>query len=123
MPIRDVICPVEGEPMGRVGYPASDSWAEGLVQRCGCSATVSAVCRYRIRSSWVIDDDCKRSRDFSSRALDFVQLVFQNGRRERCGYRRRRPGRMDMHKGKADSMTVDRSYLRSRMRLDSQKCG
>jgi hypothetical protein len=47
------------------------------VQRCGCSATVSAVYLYRCRNrtSWVIDDahdydnDCKRSRDFCSKAL------------------------------------------------------
>jgi|AVFP01.1.fsa_nt_gi hypothetical protein len=54
-----------------------------LVQRCRCSATVFAVCRCRHHfrnpdhSSWVIDNDhdygndndCKRSRDFRSRAL------------------------------------------------------
>ena len=45
-------------------------------QQCGFPATVSAVCGCRNRSSWVIDDDhddnnndCKRSRNFRSRAL------------------------------------------------------
>ncbi|ESQ12810.1 MAG TPA: hypothetical protein DDY14_03850 [Chromatiaceae bacterium] len=46
-----------------------------LMQRCGCPATTSAVCRNRDRSSWVIDEnhdddnDCKWFRDLRSRAL------------------------------------------------------